>query len=531
MNTFSKTFIAVAAGVLIGAVGVWLLGGDQADKSTAEGGERKPLYWVAPMDPNYKRDKPGKSPMGMDLIPVYEEEGGQDAPGTVRISPDVVNNLGVRTAEAVSGRLALNVKTVGYVQYDEDRLIHIHPRVEGWIEKLYVKAAGDPVKKGAPLFALYSPTLVNAQEELLLALKRNNPELISAAMDRLAALQVPQGTIDRLRKGGKVSQTVTLYAPQAGVLDNLTVREGMYVKPGMNIMSIGMLEHIWVIGEVFERQASAVRVGDAVRMRLDYLPGREWIGRVDYIYPSLNTKTRTAQVRVHFDNPDGYLRPGMFAQMDIATQASAETLLIPREALIRTGSQSRVVLALGEGRFKSVAVEVGRVAEQQAEILSGLEAGDRLVTSAQFLIDSESSKTSDFRRMFHGDKEQTTEPQSVWVEARIENLLPEHRMATLTHQAIEAWQWPAMTMNFTLDESVDMARLEAGMTVHVQIHKGDDGHYRINQVHIPQGNTRSDVHEATDPPQRQGMNHDGMSMNRSQHQGMNPEEHRREGNQ
>jgi Cu(I)/Ag(I) efflux system membrane fusion protein len=139
--------------------------------------------------------------------------------------------------------------------------------------------------------------------------------------------------------------------------------------------------------------------------------------------------------------------------------------------------------------------------------LSGLEAGDRLVTSAQFLIDSESSKTSDFRRMLHGDKEQATEPPSVWVEARIENLMPEHRMATLTHQAIAAWQWPAMTMDFTLDESVDMARLEAGMTVHVQIHKGDDGHYRISQVHIPDGKTGSDVHEATDPPQHQGMNH------------------------
>ncbi|MEJ2444570.1 MAG: efflux RND transporter periplasmic adaptor subunit [Exilibacterium sp.] len=366
-------------------------------------GNKEPLYWVAPMDPDYKRDKPGKSPMGMELIPVYKDAGGANEVGTVTISPNVVNNLGVRTAPVTRGRLDLTISTVGYVQYDEDHLVHIHPRVEGWIEKLHVKAAGDPVTQGEPLYALYSPTLVNAQEELLLALKRNNATLITAAMERLSALQVPQAEIIRLKNSGKVSQTITIKAPQSGVLDNLNVREGMFVKPGMEMMSIGQLEHIWVIGEVFERQAASVRVGDAVRMRLDYLPGREWSGRVDYIYPSLNNKTRTAQVRVHFANPDSYLKPGMFAQIVIETKPSEQALLIPREALIRTGSQSRVVLATGEGRFKSIAVKVGRIGENQVEILSGLEEGERIVTSAQFLIDSESSKTSDFRRMNHDD--------------------------------------------------------------------------------------------------------------------------------
>ena len=244
--------------------------------------EKKPLYWVAPMDPNYKRDNPGKSPMGMDLIPVYKDAGGDQEIGTVTISPDVVNNLGVRTAPVTRGRLDLTISTVGYVQYDEDRLVHIHPRVEGWIEKLHVKAAGDPVIQGEPLYALYSPTLVNAQEELLLALKRNNPTLITAAMERLSALQVPHSEINRLKKSGKVSQTITITAPQSGVLDNLNTREGMFVKPGMEMMAIGQLEHIWVIGEIFERQAASVQVGDAVRMRLDYLPGREWKGNVDY---------------------------------------------------------------------------------------------------------------------------------------------------------------------------------------------------------------------------------------------------------
>lgn len=389
---------------------------------------KQPLYWVAPMNPDYRRDKPGKSPMGMDLIPVYEEAPTPNEIGTVSISPDVVNNLGVRTEAATRGQLDIAINTVGYVQYDEDRLLNIHPRVEGWIEKLYVKAAGDQVNRGAPLYALYSPTLVNAQEELLLALKRNNNTLIEAATQRLKSLQVPDEEINQLKKSGIVSQTITISAPQSGVLDNLKVREGMFVKPGMEMMSIGQQEHIWVIAEVFERQASLVQVGNRVSMQLDYLPGRQWQGQVDYIYPSLNARTRTAQVRVHFNNPDTYLKPGMFAQMRIEATPMEDTLLIPREALIRTGNQSRVVLAMGEGRFKSVAVQVGHITEDQVEIISGLDEGERIVTSAQFLLDSESSKTSDFKRMNH-HREENAESRS--------NMTMDHSAMDMDHSAMD----------------------------------------------------------------------------------------------
>jgi len=453
-------------------------------QNTGESGgatsNREPLYWVAPMDPNYKRDKPGKSPMGMDLIPVYDEPGADQEVGTVAISPGVVNNLGVRMASVTRGQMAFAVNTVGYVQYDEDRLVHIHPRVEGWIEKLYAKAAGDPVEQGAPLYSLYSPTLVNAQEELLLALKRNNTALIDAAMERLASLQVPQPEINRLKKTGKVSQTITITAPQSGVLDNLMAREGMFVKPGMEIMSIGQLEHIWVIGEIFERQASLVQVGDLVQMALDYLPGREWQGQIDYIYPSLNATTRTAQIRVHFNNPDGYLKPGMFAQMRIDAMPMHDVLLIPREALIRTGNQSRVVLAKGEGRFKSIAVEVGHITDEQVEITAGLKEGERVVTSAQFLIDSESSKTSDFRRM---DSQQDN-PTSVWVAAVIDTVMAEHRMVTASHEAIEGWGWSAMSMDFSVAQQVDIAQLRAGTKLHMEITRLENDQYQISAIHI-----------------------------------------------
>ena len=314
----------------------------------------------------------------------------------------MVNNLGVRTAPVVAGRLPSTIRTVGQVQYDQNRLVHVHTRVEGWIETLHVKADGDPVEQGQPLYSLYSPTLVNAQEELLLALKRDNPQLIEAAEARLRALQLPAGEIDRLRSERRVGQTVTIAAPQSGVVDNLAVREGMFVNPGMSLMTLGELGQVWVVGEVFERQASRVRPGDRVHMTLDYLPGRSWTGQVDYVYPSLNEATRTVRLRVSLDNPDRVLKPGMYAQLRIEASPGSERLLIPREALIRTGSQSRVVLALGEGRFRSVLVQPGRVGEQQVEILDGLKAGQQVVTSAQFLIDSESSKSADLTRMESG---------------------------------------------------------------------------------------------------------------------------------
>ena len=496
-------------------------------RATSEAeGSKEPLYWVAPMDPNYKRDEPGKSPMGMDLIPVYEQMGGDEEVGTVTISPDVVNNLGVRTAPVTRGRLDLTISTVGYVQYDEDRLVHIHPRVEGWIEKLHVKAAGDPVIQGEPLYALYSPTLVNAQEELLLALKRNNPTLITAAMERLSALQVPHSEINRLKKSGKVSQTITITAPQSGVLDNLNTREGMFVKPGMEMMAIGQLEHIWVIGEIFERQAASVQVGDAVRMRLDYLPGREWKGNVDYIYPSLNAKTRTAQVRVHFDSSDRFLRPGMFAQMTIVTKPSRETLLIPREALIRTGSQSRVVLAKGEGRFKSIAVKVGRIGEDKVEILSGLKDGERIVTSAQFLIDSESSKTSDFKRMHHGEDQ----PSSVWVAATIESVMPNHRMVTVKHEAIDAWEWPEMTMDFQVNPKVNFEALTLGTQLHMEITKLDNGQYEMTGTHIMNGESEEDISsEDEEKVDHSQMNHGEMDHSEMDHSQMNHAQMNRDG--
>ncbi|MGS2719810.1 efflux RND transporter periplasmic adaptor subunit [Paraglaciecola aestuariivivens] len=482
MSSVKHTAIGLSIGVLLGA---GLLAFWQSDKPNSESQastDKQPLYWVAPMDANYKRDKPGKSPMGMDLIPVYEESDSSDVgPGAVTIAPHVVNNLGVRSAAVEYKSMPSDIVTVGYVQYDQDELIHIHPRVDGWIEKLYVTAAGNPVEKGLPLYTLYSPQLVNAQEELLIAIKRNNASLISAAKERLKALQLAPDFINKLAQQQKVQHTITFYSPKAGVVDNLQVREGFYVKPGNTLLSIAKLDQVWVEAEVFERDTALIQKGLPVTMQLDYLPGKTWSGVVDYVYPSLNTQTRTLRVRLKFDNADYLLKPNMFAQVSIHAAVAEPSLLVPKEAVIRTGKQDRVVLDLGQGQFKSIAVTIGRVGTDYIEILSGLEQDEKVVTSAQFLIDSESSKSSDFKRM-----SQQQVPSSVWMQGEINSVMAAHKMVNITHGPAPEWDWPEMTMDFVLAPQVDINQLQAGQSLHFEVSKTDTSDYQITGIHIMQ---------------------------------------------
>jgi len=438
--------------------------------------EKKPLYWVAPMDSNYRRDSPGKSPMGMDLVPVYEEDDSLSV-GTIKISPEVINNLGVRTIKVAKASLHDAIKTVGYVQYDEDSLLHIHPRVEGWIETLYVKAAGDPVQANTPLYTLYSPELVNAQEEFLIAINRNNQALINASKARLQALQLSPSFIEKLAVERKVKQSITFYTPQSGVIDGLQVREGFYVKPGTTLMSIGQLDTVWVEAEVFERDAAKIHLEQPVTMTLDYLPGRSWEGKVNYIYPTVEAKTRTLRVRLKFANPDLALKPNMFAAVQIHTSSTQQHLIVPKEAVIRTGSQDRVVLAKGDGRFKSVEVQLGLWGKTHVEILNGLVEGDEIVTSAQFLIDSESSKTSDFKRM-------EGSANALWIAGEIRQLDTENRVATIKHDAVPDWGWPEMTMDFNLDEGVDINQLAVGQSLHFEATKQQDGSLSVTGIHV-----------------------------------------------
>jgi Cu(I)/Ag(I) efflux system membrane fusion protein len=366
--------------------------------ATAADGDREILYWVAPMDANYRRDKPGKSPMGMDLVPVYADKSGGDG-SSVSIAPEVVQNLGVRTAVAKRSRLWRGIDTVGYVDYDESKVSHIHLRTEGWIENLVVQSEGERVKKGERLFDLYSPELVNAQEEFVQALKVGNQGMIGASRSRLDALGIPASQIRRLEKDRKPSQRIPVYAPQDGVVSTLPVREGMFIKPATRVMSLADLSSVWLLAEIFERQADWIEVGQSAEVRLPYQPGPVREGRVEYIYPSLDPKTRTLKARLRFDNPDETLKPNMYANVKIYGGPGDYAIVIPVEALIRTGREERVVLSLGEGRFESRTVSAGIESGDWVEILTGIEPGDMVVTSGQFLIDSESSLKASMQRM------------------------------------------------------------------------------------------------------------------------------------
>jgi len=392
--------LAVAFVVTI-ALGIWIGRFWGAEPGTVDGAsaeaERDVLYWVAPMDADFRRDEPGKSPMGMDLVPVYADEVDSQ-PGVVKIDPTIVNNLGVRTAPAERGSLSRRIETVGYVGYDEDTLLHIHTRVDGWVEKQSVAATGDAVEKGQVLFELYSPTLVNAQEEFLAVLRSQNKALDQASRDRLAALGMTVGEIQRLARERKVEQRVRVYAERDGVIAHLGVREGIYVTPATNIMSIAELDRVWVLAEVFERQAAWVSSGQAAEVSFDYLPDESWQGHVDYVYPEIDPKTRALKVRLRLENESLALRPNMFARVTIHGDAAEDVVHVPREALIRGGATDRVVLDLGGGRYRAQPVSIGIESGNRVAIREGLAAGDIVVTSAQFLIDSESNIESALKR-------------------------------------------------------------------------------------------------------------------------------------
>jgi Cu(I)/Ag(I) efflux system membrane fusion protein len=353
--------------------------------------------YVCPMHPQIVRDEEGSCPIcGMDLV---LKEVEQSTGPEVTISPAVINNMGVRTAKVERGRLWRRIDTVAAVDYDQSRVSHIHLRTDGWIEQLAVRSEGERVKKGERLFNVYSPALVNAMEEYLQALSGNNRRLITASRDRLTSLGISSDQIARLQSTRKVPQTVPIYAPQNGVVSMLNVREGMYVMPAFEVMRLADLSKVWILADVFEAQTDWVALDQPADVTLSYLPGKLWEGKVEYIYPSLDPKTRTLRVRLKFDNPDEALKPNMYAQVTIYGGPKNDVINIPREALIRTGEQQRVIVATGDGRFVPKQVTAGMESGDWVEIVDGLEEGESVVTSGQFLIDSEASLKASLMRM------------------------------------------------------------------------------------------------------------------------------------
>ncbi|WP_112481135.1 efflux RND transporter periplasmic adaptor subunit [Vibrio variabilis] len=490
MKTRNVALLALAVGAGLGVVGTQYFGahsmsaisslGTMSSQTGTSSDANEPLYWVAPMDPNYKRDQPGKSPMGMDLIPVYADDlnGANDKPGTVKIDPAVENNLGVKTASVEKQKLSPRIATVGYIAFDESRLWQTNVRVAGWVEKLYINAVGERVNKGDVLFKLYSPELVKAQEELLNAYRTKRNSLIKGATERLLTLGVDKAQIRDIVRQGKASQTIDIKALGNGVVATLNVREGGYLSPSQSVISAGPIDQVWVDAEVFERQAEWIKSGSGAVMTLDAIPGKEWQGEVDYVYPILDPSTRTLRVRLKFDNPDFQLKPNMFANIALQPQTDEAVLTIPRSAVIRSGGMSRVVLSEGEGKYRSARIRVGREASDRIEVLEGLTTQDIVVTSAQFMLDSESSQSADLSRI-NGVEPPT---ETVWAKGEITNVMAGHAMLTINHQPVPEWNWPGMVMDFNVEPDVTMEKLAAGQQIEFEMAKTPDGQYTVTAI-------------------------------------------------
>ena len=451
-----------------------------------EPAEKEILYWVAPMDPDYRRDGPGKSPMGMDLVPVYaDEDASSDDSGSIHIGATVVHNLGVRTSKAERRSLWRKIEATGYIAYDESRLSQINVRTEGWIQRLLVETEGERVTRGQLLFEFYSPQLVNAQKEYVQAKRRNENRLVQAAEKKLLALGMAAAGIKRLEETGKVSETVQVLAPQDGVITRLNVQEGIFIKPATEVMSLADLSNVWLQAGVFESQANWVAAEQSAEARLNYLPGEVFSGRVDYVYPVLDPVTRTLQVRLRFDNPGERMKPNMYARVTIFGKSHPGALSIPREALIRGARFDRVVVSLGDGNFMVREVISGIESGEWVEITSGLEAGDEVVTSAQFLIDSEASLAGSIHRL---DASGTTGRESnggvVFASGIVEAIDAEARRIRVSHGPIEDLGWTAMTMEFDVLPAIDLAQVRVGQNIRFSLRPSEVGDYERNIIHL-----------------------------------------------
>jgi Cu(I)/Ag(I) efflux system membrane fusion protein len=381
-------------------------GSPQGGSSQAKPGERKVLYYQDQMNPAHRTDKPGADSMGMPFLPVYADEAETASalpPGAVALTAQKQQLIGVRTEVVKKEEVFRTLRTVAQIQADETRIAHIHVKVSGWVDKVYVDFVGQLVRKGQPLFTLYSPDLVSTQEEYLIARRGKTslgsspfPEvsqgadsLLRSARQRLQLWDISEEQIKNLDETGEVSRTLTLYSPISGFVLDRKVYSQVAVTPDMDLYAVADLSSVWALADIYEYEAPYVRVGQTVEMQLDYFPGKTFSGKVTYINPQVDPQTRTLKARVEFANPEFNLKPGMFAQASVKIQYGSQ-ILVPQEAVLDSGMHQTVFVAGSNGHFEPRTVETGPRLDDKIIVLSGLKEGETIVTSGNFLIDSES---------------------------------------------------------------------------------------------------------------------------------------------
>lgn len=396
-------------------------------------GERKILYYRNPMNPNVISDHPQKDEMGMDYVPVYEDEIG--AEGVVTIDPQVQQNMNIKTAPVENKILSSQVTTNGILVTDETQEYIVTTKVDGWIEKLYVNYTGQHVSKGAKLMEIYSPMLVAAQQELLTALsyqsslkgsslediKNSSNEMLKNSVRKLQLLNISDSEIERLKDTREVKTTVTLFALNSGTVLEKNILEGQKIMAGEPLLKIANLYNLWLTADVYEYEISKVKIGSSANINFNFLPGKTYQGKVAFIYPTLDEQSRTVKVRIDVPNRNGELKPSMFANVVIEGPSLKPTPVIPENAVIRSGKMDIVIVDLGDGKFKPQQVELGIYSDGYYQVLNGLSAGNKIVTSAQFLIDSESNlkaAVSQFQTGTHVHSSDVNEKQEMIDEKR-----------------------------------------------------------------------------------------------------------------
>lgn len=411
-NTFKIIVLSFILAAMSGGIGYWVARPQSVGNPMAKSLEKpvkaepKVLYWYDPMVPNQHFDKPGKSPfMDMQLAPQYADDSANpdgDAAG-VKIDPRIVQNLGVRTTPVTRGALASPLDFAANVQLNNRQVAIVQARTAGFVERVYARAPGDVVARGAPLADLLVPEWTGAQNEFLAILKTGDQGLIQSVRERLRSLGMSPGLIAQVEKSGQAHAVVTITAPIGGLIQTLEARTGMAVAPGATLAQINGLDPVWIEAAIPEVQAAQIAVGGRVSTSLAAYPGEKFTGKVTALLPEADRESRTLRVRIELPNRDGRIKPGMFAQVRLDAAKSVATLLIPSEAVIRSGKRDVVLVAIKGSRFAPVEVKLGQESNGQVAVLEGLEEGQNVVVSGQFLIDSEASLKGVVARMNDAD--------------------------------------------------------------------------------------------------------------------------------
>lgn len=516
MNNIVK--LALGALLLLGvAAGYWF--GTHATSSTnitpsTAKAERKVLYYRNPMGLPDTSPVPKKDAMGMDYVPVYEGEAVPSGSNALDISPDKVQKLGVKSEAAALRELNQTLHVTGRIEIDERRTYTIAPKFEGWVERLYVNATGQAVTKGQPLFDVYSPELVSAQREYALAVqglaslkdagddaKKSMQRLAESSRARLQNWDIA-GTQSEVSATNEARPRVTFHAPVSGIVLEKKAVQGMRFMPGEMLYQIADLSVVWVIAEVPEQDIGQVQLGSRTQVAVDAYPDRSFSGRVDFIYPTLNSGTRTVQVRMEIANPKGLLKSAMFASAQIDVGKANKVLTVPTSAVIDSGTRQVVLVRLAEGRFEPRAVTLGKGGDAYVEVLAGVTEGEQVVTSANFLIDAESNLKAVLSGL--GEHAAHSAEQAAEKENHVAQTVPAQKKqesishqvlgtleaihtdgtVSITHEPIASLGWPGMTMDFALSNSSLVTGIQPGSKITFEIVERKPGEWVITRMAV-----------------------------------------------